>query len=88
MLRAGIAHVRGDAATAATLLQAGLEGFVASDMGLNAAVARGVLGALRPGEQGRALRRESAQWFGDQSVKRPHRFVRMLAPGFARIEAS
>jgi hypothetical protein len=84
-LQAGIAHVRGDRAEAARLLREALAGFAGLQMELNAAALRSTLGALVGGDEGRALRDEASAWFASQAVKRPDRFVDMLAPGFGRL---
>jgi serine/threonine protein kinase len=84
-LRAGVASVRGDRAGAARLVREALACFVSLDMALNAAALRSVLGALVDGDEGRALSEEAAAWFVSQSVKRPARFVTMLAPGFGGL---
>jgi len=84
-LRAGVANVRGDRTGAAGLLREALAGFVSLEMGLNATALRSVLGALVGGDEGRALREEAAAWFASQSVKRPERFVAMVAPGFGGV---
>jgi serine/threonine protein kinase len=86
-LRAGVASVRGDGKQAAKLLREALAGFAALDMGLNAAAVRSILGALVGGDEGHGLRGEAAAWFALQSVKRPDRFVAMLAPGFGGARA-
>jgi serine/threonine protein kinase len=81
-LQAGVANLRGDRVLATRLLREALEAFAALDMALNAAVLRTVLGALVGGDEGRALQTTASSWFASQSVKRPDRFVAMLAPGF------
>lgn len=81
-LRAGVARVCGDRAEAVRLLREALAGFVALDMALNAAALQFILGPLVGGDEGRALREAADAWFGSQSVKKPARFVAMLAPGF------
>jgi hypothetical protein len=81
-LRAGMANVRGDRTKAVRLVRDALAGFAALDMALNAAALRLVLAPLVGGDDGRALREEADAWFASQSVKRPERFVAMLAPGF------
>jgi serine/threonine protein kinase len=81
-LHAGIANVRGDRAEAARLLRESIAAFGALDMALNTAALRSVLGTLVGGDEGRALTHEAAAWFTSQTVKRPDRFVSMLAPGF------
>ena len=70
---------------AVRLLREALAGFAAEDLALNAAVVRSVLGALVGGDEGQALRDEGSRWFAAQSVKRPDRFVAMLAPGFGEL---
>jgi hypothetical protein len=84
-LRAGVANVRGDRPGAVRLLREALACFVSLDMALNAAALRSVLGELVDGDEGRALSEDAAAWFVSQSVKRPARFVTMLAPGFGGV---
>jgi tRNA A-37 threonylcarbamoyl transferase component Bud32/tetratricopeptide (TPR) repeat protein len=91
MLRAGAAHVRWAAdpqrlriqedARAVGLLREAVAGFDAADMALHAAVARRALGALLGGDEGAGLTAAADGWFQEQAVKRPERFIAMLAPG-------
>ena len=87
-LRAASAHLQGDRASAVRGLRDSIAAFTALDMALNASVLRSVLGALVEGDEGRALRDAAATWFASQSVKRPERFVAMMAPGFGDATSS
>lgn len=80
-LRAGIARVRGDEAACTAHLREALRNYTESDMELNAAVVRAALGSLVGGEQGRQWAAQADNWFTAQTVRRPDRFVAMLAPG-------
>jgi hypothetical protein len=59
-----------------------MEGYAGLGMELNAASARWRLGELTGGEEGRALRGDAETWFRGQAIRRPDRFVDLVAPGF------
>jgi hypothetical protein len=82
LLRAGVAHLRGDAPGAVSRLEAAATAFDAADMKGYAAAARWRLGALKAGDAGRALANASETFFRDQAVKEPARVLAVLAPGF------
>jgi tetratricopeptide (TPR) repeat protein len=81
VLRAAVAHARGRTEEAQEDLREALSGFEASDMALNAAVARRCLGKLVGGERGEELVRAADTWMREQTVKRPDRICAMVAPG-------
>jgi hypothetical protein len=81
LLLAGVASVAGDSPSAVTHLRRAADGFDAVDMALYATVARRALGAMLDGDERKALLDATDTWFRDQGVKRPDRFVAMLAPG-------
>ena len=81
MLRAALAHLRGDDAVAAAELAAAAELYDEHGMKMHAAVARGRRGAL-VGEAGRGDRDAAAAWMSTQAVANPAKFMRVLSPGF------
>ncbi|HEX8070722.1 MAG TPA: AAA family ATPase [Pyrinomonadaceae bacterium] len=82
LVRAGAAGLAGDAARAAELCAVALAGFEAAQMQLYAAVTRRRLGELTGGTDGQRLRADADAWMRAQSIRRPARVTRMLAPGF------
>jgi serine/threonine protein kinase/tetratricopeptide (TPR) repeat protein len=82
LLRAGVAHLRGDEAASASLLDRAATGFDSADMALYAAVARRRLGESLGGSQGGRLIAESDAWLHGQGIRRPDWIARTLAPGF------
>jgi hypothetical protein len=84
LLRAGVANRRGDTASAVSLLRAALGVFVSDDLALHVAATRSALGSLVGGDEGRALLAAADTWFASEGVKRPERFVAMMAPGFGK----
>jgi hypothetical protein len=79
LLRATVAHRRGDAAAARAGLEAAHEGFVARDMALFASVARRRLGEL-VGDGAAVAAADAAMRAG--RVVRPEAIAAMLAPGW------
>jgi len=82
LLRAGIAHRRGDRAAAATLLDRAATAFAARDMELQAVASRRMRGALVGGDEGASLVAEANRWAADQGIKNPSRMFAVFAPGF------
>ncbi len=82
LVRAGVAHVRGDDEAAEKLLADALERCEATNMHLIAAAARWRLGELRGGDEGTALTSRAEQWMRDEGIVSPARVTRMLAPGY------
>jgi hypothetical protein len=82
LIRATIAHQRGDAAKAATLLSEAVQGFERAEMGLHAAVCRRRLGERLRDDRGKQLIAEADAWMLGQKVKNPEAMTRMVAPGF------
>jgi len=82
MLRAGIAHYRGDRSSVIALLTRATENFEHADMNLYAAAARRRLGEIVGGERGQELITDADAWMERQKIKNPEKLTRMLAPGF------
>jgi hypothetical protein len=81
-LRAGVARLRGDNEAAIALLRPAIKGFDKASLALDAAVARYCLGLAIGGEEGELLMKGATLWLEEQTVKKPLRFLAMLAPGF------
>jgi len=82
LVRAGVAHVRGDDDAARDLLAVTIEGLERGEMRAYAAAAKRQLGVLRGGHGGAALVEEADAYFTGEGVLKPERFAEMLAPGF------
>jgi hypothetical protein len=88
LVRAGIAHVRGeDPSAPLALLAEAARGFARFDMHLHAAVARLAEGSLRGGDEGRALREKGEAFMRAQGVADFARTTALLAPGLAARSA-
>jgi len=83
-LRAARASLRGDDASARSLLDRAASAFDACEMALFAAVARRRLGQLTTGNPGRALVEAADAWMAGQGIKNPVRMTALFAPGFHR----
>lgn len=84
LVRAGVAHARGDDAFSQELLGVAIEGLERAEMRAYAAAAKRQLGVLRGGDDGPALVAEADAYFTGEGVLKPERFAEMLAPGFVR----
>jgi serine/threonine protein kinase/tetratricopeptide (TPR) repeat protein len=82
LVRAAVAHQRGQAAQATALLSEAEQIFERADMHLYAAATRRRLGEKLGGEQGQRLIAEADAWMTEQKIKKPEAITRMLAPGF------
>jgi hypothetical protein len=82
LIRAAVAHQRGEAEQATTLLSQAVGIFERADMRLYAAAARHRLGERLGSERGRQLVSEAETWMTEQRIKNPTAMTRMLAPGF------
>jgi hypothetical protein len=82
LIQAGVAHRRGDAAAAVTLLAQAEKEFAAVDMNLFAVAARLRLGELIAGDRGRELVEDASEWMSRQEIKNPTRLMNLMAPGF------
>jgi len=82
LIRAGVAHRRGNDGSAAAFLENALQGFATADMRLFANAARWRLGELLGGDRGRELLQEAEEWMSRQQIRNPARIMNLLAPGF------
>jgi hypothetical protein len=82
LVRAAVAHQRGQTPEATTLLSEAIQGFDQSNMRLYVAVARWRLGEILGDDKGRQLVTEANAWMSIQMVKNPKSITRVLAPGF------
>ncbi|HZE64796.1 MAG TPA: protein kinase [Pyrinomonadaceae bacterium] len=82
VVRAAVAHQRGQNTEATTLLAAAGDGFERADMRLYAAASRRRLGQLLADDRGRHLIAAADAWMTTQRIKNPERMARMLVPGF------
>jgi tetratricopeptide (TPR) repeat protein len=83
MIRAGVAHGRGDAAGTVVALEQAAAGFDAAHMKLYAHAARHRLGTLVDGSRGAEARETAETWMAGQGIRRPDTMLAMLAPGLA-----
>jgi tetratricopeptide (TPR) repeat protein len=81
-IRAGIAHIEGQAEHSRTLLTDAVARFERADMRLCAAAARRRLGTLIGGDEGRELVVIAESWMVAQGVKKASRISAMYTPGF------
>jgi serine/threonine protein kinase/tetratricopeptide (TPR) repeat protein len=82
LLRATVAHQRGQSGQTITLLSDAVESFERVEMRLQAAAARRRLGSLLRDERGLQLLTDADAWMKGQGIKNPEAMTRMLAPGF------
>lgn len=82
MIRAAIAHSKGQTAEARRLLTDAAERFDLADMHLYAAAARRRLGEITGNERGAELVNEANDWMKEQKIHNAERVTRTLAPGF------
>jgi tetratricopeptide (TPR) repeat protein len=82
LIRAGIAHNRGNESLAAALLTEAVQGFDLAVMRLRAMTARRRLGQTLGGDRGRELIAEVDDWMRNQEIRNPVLMTRMLAPGW------
>jgi hypothetical protein len=82
LVRATVAHQRGEAAKATTLLSEAVQGFERAEMRLHAAAVRRRLGERLRDDRGKELITEADAWMAGQKVKNPEAMTRMIAPGF------
>jgi serine/threonine protein kinase/tetratricopeptide (TPR) repeat protein len=82
LIRATVAHQRGDASQANALLSEAIQTFERAEMGLYAAAARRRLGEKLRDERGSQLVARADAWMKSQNIKNPEAMTRMLAPGF------
>jgi serine/threonine protein kinase/tetratricopeptide (TPR) repeat protein len=82
LIRAAVAHNRGDESSTAAFLNEAVQGFDLADMRLRAMTARRRLGQAVGGDRGRELIAEVDDWMRKQEIRNPARMTRMLAPGW------
>ena len=82
LVRAAVAHQRGQATQATALLSEAEQMFERAEMHLYAAATRRRLGEKLGGEQGQRLIAEADAWMTEQKIKNTEAMTRMLAPGF------
>ncbi len=82
LVRAAVAHQRGDHSKTAGLLSQAIEFFDLADIDLYEAVARRRLGELLEGERGLRHIDEADAWMRKRQIQNPVAMSRMMAPGF------
>lgn len=82
VVRAAVAHHRGQHTQATTLLTAAADGFGRMDMRLYEAASRRRLGGLLADDRGRQLITDADVWMTTERIKNPERMAHMLVPGF------
>jgi hypothetical protein len=82
LIRAGIAHRRGDDRRAISLLEKATNDFDAAHMRLYATASRRRLGEMIGGDRGRQMIARTEEWMAKQEIKNPARMMNLLAPGF------
>jgi serine/threonine protein kinase/tetratricopeptide (TPR) repeat protein len=82
LVRAAVAHQRGDVSKAVGLLSQAVETFDLADIDLYAAVARRRLGEQLGDERGQRHIREADAWMRTRQIQNPQAMTRMMAPGF------
>ncbi len=82
LIRAGVAHQRGDNSRAASLLSQAIESFDLADLDLYEAAARRRLGEITEGERGLRNIAEADAWMRKRQIQNPEAMTRLLAPGF------
>ncbi len=85
-IEAGVARQQGNLDRMKTCLEAAVEGFRATELGLHMHAAKWRLGQLVGGDGGRALRAEAERHLAEQ-VRRPETIVRTLLPATERRNA-
>jgi hypothetical protein len=83
LVRAGIAHAKGDACSAVRQLTEAVAGLERAEMQLFAAAARQRLGRIMGGEEGTALVAQADAWMAGQQIRNPDCMAAMLVPGFS-----
>lgn len=82
LVRAGIAHQRGDHSRAVGQLSQAMESFDLADIDLYEAVTRRRLGELLNDERGGRHIAEADAWMRKRQIQNPAAMTRMMAPGF------
>jgi tetratricopeptide (TPR) repeat protein len=82
LIRASLAHQRGEKSKAVGLLSQAVETFDLADIDLYEAVSRRRLGELLGDERGQRHIEEADAWMRNRQVLNPEAMTRMMAPGF------
>ena len=88
LVRAGVAHQRGDDAGCVRLLEGAVQHADDSDYPHCASAARFRLGSILGGSRGSALVTRAREWATDQSIRDPERMMGIWAPGFTGSSSS
>ena len=83
LIRAALAHERGEQTAADALLEGARAAFDRESMHLHAAVVRRRQGELLENGAGKQRIAEADAWMASQGIKNPARMTALLAPGFA-----
>ncbi|KAF0247649.1 MAG: ATPase/protein kinase family protein, partial [bacterium] len=81
LIRASIATIKQDRASAISLLAKAEKALNSVDMYLYAASACYRRGQLISGDEGKSLQQQASLWMNEQTIKNPSRIVDMLIPG-------
>ncbi|WNG49375.1 protein kinase [Archangium minus] len=84
LLRAGVAHQRGQTDETLALLSAAIEGYRSAGMSTHEACALLWKGELVGGDEGRALVLTASAELEKEGIKRPRQWAAMLAPSLSR----
>lgn len=81
LIRAAVAHQRGQADKALSLVTHAEQGLEQAGMAMYAAAARYRKGQLLKGDEGESLKQAAESWMRELGVKEPENMIRMYAPG-------
>ncbi|WP_043322009.1 serine/threonine-protein kinase PknK [Corallococcus coralloides] len=81
LLRAGLARLSGDTATAVRELEQAVAGLEREGVALYREAARYALGTLQGGSEGEALRHQASEWMAARQVVRPGALAAAMVPG-------
>jgi ATP/maltotriose-dependent transcriptional regulator MalT len=82
VIRAAIAHQKGDNETARSLLQDAIRAYEKLEFKLYTAAARRQVGRIVGGNEGQSLIEWADNTMGEEDIVNPERVAAMLAPGF------
>ncbi|MBI5532944.1 MAG: protein kinase [Deltaproteobacteria bacterium] len=83
LVMGAVHHLQGDSGRAASELRAAIDGFDLADMELFAAAARCCLCPMLEGDERARMQAHARDFMAAQTIRRPERWVAMLAPGYA-----